>query len=247
MNKYFSIMLFSFFTLAGCGSPAADDVGVEVKVQDDLSVRPVRVTYQSSRCWSLNFTASGKPYRKGDFKVVDVALERRGDSNVYEANIAVNGGGVCQWRLIDLTLGVVYKSNSTLAAGVERGAEGEVMVVFYDHDEMGDSPDTTADADLRIKIDYYPWVVETYLGGYKKYMKLFGGGGRTAFNSSRVKTIYFEPALHSRYWVYSTGPKEKREGNSTVFTYPDGSHVQDGRVDPDFYKLQCIRLPTECE
>jgi hypothetical protein len=48
--------------------------------------------------------------------------------------------------------------------------------------------------------------------------------------------------LHADYVVYSEGPKIKREGNYTRFTYPDGSVEADGKSKPSFKKLQAIRL-----
>jgi hypothetical protein len=57
--------------------------------------------------------------------------------------------------------------------------------------------------------------------------------------------VYFEPILHSKFTVYSVQPKEKKKGNHTAFTYPDGSVVADGRSDPDFRKLQALRLAAE--
>ncbi|MNP35602.1 hypothetical protein D3C76_1289420 [compost metagenome] len=48
--------------------------------------------------------------------------------------------------------------------------------------------------------------------------------------------------------VYSAGPKEKKKGNHTTFTYPDGTVTSDGRSSPDFMKLQTLRTgrPREC-
>ena len=57
--------------------------------------------------------------------------------------------------------------------------------------------------------------------------------------------MYFEPILHSDFLVTSVEPKEKKKGNYTRFTYPDGSVVSDGRAEPNFRKLEAIRLAAE--
>lgn len=57
--------------------------------------------------------------------------------------------------------------------------------------------------------------------------------------------MYFEPVFHADFMLYSVGPKIKKEGNYTTITYPDGSVEMDGRLGPNFRKLESIRLAAE--
>ncbi|MDQ0500029.1 hypothetical protein QF016_002665, partial [Pseudomonas marginalis] len=109
--------------------------------------------------------------------------------------------------------------------------------------------DIKVEGDLTIKKDYYPWVDEEFLGPYKKTVGLAGEGSiYLSYQALQARQVYFEPVIHSDFIVYSAGPKEKKEGNHTAFTYPDGSVVADGQSTPDFWKLQSLRTgrPREC-
>ena len=97
--------------------------------------------------------------------------------------------------------------------------------------------------DLEIKPDYYPWVDEDFLGKYEKRAVLFNGEDIfLTYRAITAKKVYFAPNLHSDYAVYSAGPKIKQKGNYIRFTYPDGTVIADGSSEPDFDKLQAIRL-----
>ncbi len=67
------------------------------------------------------------------------------------------------------------------------------------------------------------------------------------YEALNAKSIYFEPVLHSRFILYSVEPKEKKKGNYTIFTLPDGSVIADGRSDTKFHKLQAIRKAAEAK
>ena len=97
-----------------------------------------------------------------------------------------------------------------------------------------------------IRKDFYPWVKESFLGGYRKRVSLAGEGDiYLMYQAPQARQVYFEPILHSGFIVYSAGPKIKKEGNYTSIIYPDGGFEADGRYGPNFRKLQAIRLATE--
>ncbi|MNG17248.1 hypothetical protein D3C84_1012240 [compost metagenome] len=102
------------------------------------------------------------------------------------------------------------------------------------------------EGDLTIQKDYYPWLSEAFLGGYRKQISLAGESGiYLMYQALHARHVYFEPLLHSDFFVNSVQPKEKKQGNHTAFTYPDGSVVINGRSKPDFRKLQTMRLSAE--
>jgi hypothetical protein len=120
-------------------------------------------------------------------------------------------------------------------------------VVILDHNNSPrGGADFKVDGDLTIKKDYYPWVSEAFLGGYKKHISLLGEGrSYLKYQALQAQKIYFEPVLHSDFVLRSTEPKEKKKGNYIAFTFPDGSVWADGRLDSKFQKLQAIRLAAE--
>ncbi|MNY74886.1 hypothetical protein D3C86_2140160 [compost metagenome] len=67
------------------------------------------------------------------------------------------------------------------------------------------------------------------------------------YQALQARQVYFEPVLHSKFFVYSVGPKEKKKGNFATFTYPDGSIEKIARAKPDFRRLQAIRQSAEAQ
>ena len=99
-----------------------------------------------------------------------------------------------------------------------------------------------------MKEDYYIWVSERFIGNYSKLGGLFRDGDvYLTYRAPRARNIYFEPIVHSDYAVFSKGPAVKAIGARTTYLYPDGSTIESSKGQPDFQKLQCIRLPSQCK
>ena len=121
---------------------------------------------------------------------------------------------------------------------------GGVIVIFDDNLPQRRSmyPPKKIEGDLIVGKEYYPWVDEQFLIRHEKQAWLVTDGDIfLTYKAKEARKVTFEPLLHADYVVYSEGPKVKREGNYTRFTYPDGSVVADGDSKPDFDKLQAIR------
>jgi hypothetical protein len=245
-------VLLALASLSGCAqqptfapAPGGEQVTISIKVPPDLTARKMRVMYRSAKCPSKE-SADGVPYEVDGFYPIEVQPQRRGQSDVYEAKLARNGGGACQWNLSNVTLGVSYQNTGRFGANVQSGRGGGVIAIFDDNlPQQRSYPDQTQEivGNLLIHEDYYPWVDEEFLGPYKKQVRLLGDGDiyRT-YRTPTAQRIDFEPVLQTDFVVYSAGPKVKKEGNHTQFTYPDGSVIADGSSEPDFDKLQAIRL-----
>ena len=121
-------------------------------------------------------------------------------------------------------------------------------MVKFDHNRapIGSGFPIKVDGDLKIKKGYYPWVDEEFLGPYKKTVSLTGEGSiYVVYQALQARQVYFEPVLYSDFVLYSAGPKIKKDGNHTSFTYPDGSVVADGLWHPNFRRLEAIRFNAE--
>ncbi|MFL6967536.1 hypothetical protein ACJ6X8_15000 [Pseudomonas alvandae] len=240
-------------SLSGCAkdyslAPPADSekVTVTVKVPKDLTARPMQVIYRSTICTFTDHTAMGKPYQRDDYQRTDIWPVRQGQGDLYRAELPMDGGGACQWRLSNVTFGVAYATPTPFGENVTYRAGGGVVVIFDRNNSPRGGADFNVEGDLIIKKDYYPWIDEEFLGPYKKTVSLAGEGNiYLSYRAVQAQAVHFEPILHSSYVVYSAGPNIKRKGNHTTFTYPDGSTVADGRAKPDFTKLQAIRLAAE--
>ncbi|VVP54677.1 hypothetical protein PS838_05596 [Pseudomonas fluorescens] len=247
------VLLALLFSLSGCGqdyslAPPADSeqITVTVKVPKELKARTVQVMYRSTLCTFTDHTASGKPYKRDGYQRTDIQPIRQEQSGLYETKLSIDGGGACQWRLSNVTFGVTYDDPTRFGENVTSGAGGGVVVVFDQNNSPRGGTGIEVHGDLTIKKDYYPWIDEEFLGPYKKTVSLAGEGNiYLSYQALQARQVYFEPVLHSDFVIYSAGPKVKKKGNHTSFTYPDGSVVADGRSEPDFRKLQALRLPAE--
>ena len=237
------------FSLSGCEqdyslSPPADSekVTVTVKLPEGLKTEMMWVMYRSATCKRIGMGASGQRTERDGYQSVYKELERQGQSDLYQVELPRDGGGACRWHLANVTFGVTYADPAQFGENVTAGGGGGVVVIFDHNNSPRGGADIEVDGDLTIKKDYYPWIDEELLGLYKKTINLASEGGiYLDYRALQASKVFFEPVLHSDFLVRSIGPKEKKEGNHTKFTYPDGSVLADGQSKPDFLKLQTIR------
>jgi hypothetical protein len=158
----------------------------------------------------------------------------------------MDGGGACQWRLSNVTFGVVYADPTRFGESVVVGGGGGIVVIFDQNNSPRGGADFQIDGDLMIKKDYYPWLKENFLDGYVKRISLAGEASLyLKYQALQARQVFFEPVLHSNYLVTSEGTKIHKVGSFIKFTYPDGTVVADGSHNPDLRKLQAIRLAAE--
>ncbi|WP_268799177.1 hypothetical protein [Pseudomonas huanghezhanensis] len=245
--------LILFLCLGGCKQdqsldPPADSeqITVTVKVPEELEAETMQVMYRSTLCTFINHDANGEPYTRDGYQQLELQPVRQGTTDLYQAKLAIDGGGACKWRLSNVTFGVVYAYPTRFGENVRYGAGGGVVVVF-DHNNSSHSGVTwVVDGDLTIRESYYPWVHESLLGRPKLSVSLTGEGKiYLGYKALNARSVYFEPVVHSDFVLYSKGPAVKKDGNFTSFTYPDGSVFADGRWHPNFRKLEAIRLAAQ--
>ena len=245
-----TVLLCAFFLfLGGCRqdyslSPPADSekITVTVKLPKELKTETMWVMYRSAICKRISSGASGQRIEQDGHHSVYKEFERQGLSDLYQVELPRDGGGACRWHLANVTFGVVYADPARFGENVIDGGGGGVVVIFDYNNSPRGGANIKVDGDLVLRKDYYPWLSEAFLGGYKKHISLAGEGEiYLMYQALKARTVYFEPTLHSAFTVFSTQPKEKKEGNHTTFTYPDGTIVADGRSQPDFLKLQSLR------
>ena len=242
-----------FISLSGCAkdyslAPPADSelINVTVKVPDELVTEPLQVMYRSAICKRITHGASGQRIELEGYHDIDVQLQRQGQSDLYQAKLPMDGGGACQWHLSNVIFGVAYGNPTRFGENVTYGAGGGVVVIFDHNNSPRGGADIEVDGDLTIKKDYYPWLSEAFLGGYRKQISLAGEGNiYLSYQASQARQVYFEPVLHSEFLVSSIGPKVKKKGSYATFNYPDGSVEDVARATPDFRRLQAVRLAAE--
>ncbi|MHC8314063.1 hypothetical protein [Pseudomonas sp. LB3P31] len=240
-----------FFSLIGCASPRdrslspppdSEKINITVKVPKDLEVETLEVMYRSATCKRITHGASGQRVELDGYHGIDLRLQRQGNTDLYVADVPKDGGGACKWHLANVTFGVAYATPTSFGESVKYGAGGGVVVMFDHNNSPQGGADFKVDGDVVIKRDYFPWVHESFLGGYRKRVSLAGRGHiYLMYRALNARKIYFKPVLHSEYLVTSQAPKVHKVGDFIKFTYPDGSVVAESQARPDYYKLQTIR------
>lgn len=247
--------VFSLLSAAGCATNKSFDfpqegerVVIRVKAQQDLALRPMKAIYRSSICNFTNYTASWTPYERDGYNSIVKLGEPESEKGLYRAEFDIDGGGKCQWKLSNVTFGVRYKHPEKFGGDFQRTGAGGVTVVFDDNSAQRSAVYTTVPGDLEIKENYYLWVAERLVVNSRVNVGLLAEEGLfLSYRAKEARSIYFEPHLYADYITYSSMSKAKGKGYDVTFTYPDGSVIKDGRVRPDFRKLQCIRLPSACK
>lgn len=241
-----------FFSLSGCRqdyslSPPADSekITVTVKLPKELKTETMWVMYRSATCKGIGSGASGQRTERDGYHSVYKELERQGQSDLYQVELPKDGGGACRWHLANVTFGVAYADPTRYGENVIDGGGGGVVVMFDHNNSPRGGADINVDGDLTIRKDYYPWISESFLDGYKKHISLAGEGGTyLKYQALQARRVHFEPVLHSEFLVRSEGSRVHKVGSFITFNYPDGTAEANGRYQPNFRKLEAIRLAT---
>ncbi|WP_213628880.1 hypothetical protein [Pseudomonas sp. Pc102] len=104
--------------------PGGETVSVSVKVPKDLIARKMRVMYRSEKCPITRSDGSGGRYEIDGAKAIEVEPQRQGMTDIYEAKLARDGGGSCQWKLSNVTFGVYYGAVGKFGGTARVGAGG---------------------------------------------------------------------------------------------------------------------------
>ncbi|WP_077046323.1 hypothetical protein [Pseudomonas sp. KK4] len=256
MIKSISILLLTLFiSLTGCAKdyslsppPNSKLITVTIKVPKGLVAENLQVIYRSTLCTFSDRSAFGEVYQRDEYQRTDIEPVRQGETDLYVAKLPIEGGGACQWRLSNVTFGVIYDDPARFGENVTYGAGGGVVVIFDHNNSPRGGADVIVEGDVKVKKDYYPWVSESFIGGYRKRVSLLSEGHYyLSYQAIQAREVYFEPVFHDGFLVSSVGPKEKKKGNYAVFTYSDGSVESVPRAKPSIQKIQAIRLSLESE
>lgn len=244
-------------SLSGCARdysmaplPGGEKVTISLKISEELEPDIMSVMYRSNICQRTTFDGDGRPEALDGYNGYEMKFSRQGQSGDYKAELFVDGGGPCGWRLSNVVFGVAYSVPNRLGENVVAGT-GCTVVVVFDHNnaqlQVSDFKVVTG-PELKIVEDYYPWINESFIGGYIKRASSSGERrGILMYETRQARSIYFEPVLHSDYVVTSVAPKKHAIGEFLRFSYPDGTLESDGQPVPNFRKIQQIRMMAEAK
>jgi len=239
--------------LSGCDnrpekilSPPADAKWVDVtfRVPEGITLQPAELLYRSEQCKSVRYNSSNEPHDIPGYNDTERPFGAPDGDNIRRLQVAVDGGGSCQWKLNSLKVSFRISDNIALVKGKEV-IDTSYIFDFGDYG-LSDGYGTGrakvfSEKILDLNTDFFP-IVANHIDNTVS-LKLFGGETgtekwRRRFSLSNTQHISIEPVVHLMKVVVLNPPGHP--GNLTA-TYPDGSREDIPDISPDYDKLLSMK------
>lgn len=233
-------------------SPPSDTRWVYVEVKNPSPYTrpfPLEVLYISKKCKrELMSMRDGKHYEKVGYNTIKTPIQQQGTSNIWLAKLAINGGGPCNWMLSEFTLGIEYADAKRFGNDLVPGTAVGAHFVFGDNITRRYFF-KLFDSDITLRPKYYPYIkrYSSIKGSTEKDMlSLFGDSPDFPDYHVKLKrregvSVIYSPVVNEYKVAEIIFPYEKGKGEHTKIVYPDGSFTADGRIHPDFKKMESIK------
>ena len=258
-NKFISfIIISSIIVLGGCGrtinknmSPPSDTKWAYIEIKNPSPFTgpfPLGVRYISYKCMKKRISGfDGSIITEPSYNLVQIPLQRQ-DGDLWKGQVAMTGGGLCQWTLSAISLGIRYHDAAHLGKELTPGAAVGAKIAFdNDASRNGQFYDAYG-KNLQYSPKYYP-VIERWSATKDSIeadrLNLFGKN--TPFWLVRVNIVNddfhmsYQPTIDEEKKVEMIFPYEKKEGATYTFVYPDGERVSSREIDPDFHRVDKIK------
>ena len=207
MRKLISlIFIITPFFLVACdrdksfsSSENGETVLVKVRLPLELEVLPLRVMYRSTICLKKNVDSRGKRYDEPGYNLVRLIFKPTSDNNAFELLVPENGGGVCRWKLSNITIRMQIKDTNFLDSEITKNVPISELIIFDDN-----SPQRMSGSYKEINgkyvmhNDYYPLITHHRVNGDYKTASIIRSTPDLMYKTNSSKTISFEPSFHSR-------------------------------------------------
>ncbi|MEB6858589.1 hypothetical protein NA898_15750 [Proteus cibi] len=249
MNRYKWIFLFFFIIIQGCAprsdknktlSPPADTkwVTIGIKLPAGIEALPLNVLYRSDICQRAQYNSAGEKEYIPGFNPNTVGLKQQGNSDIYQAQIALNGGGSCQWQLSEVWMSIIYKKTLNTYSDFKPIPSDRLILIFKDHNYRPPELIKNLIKNGTIKMDYYPLVVDDEFINEKNIFlfNLFDRDQYVLVNNER--NILFSPIYNKRNITKVDMPREREKDN--VIYYSDGTIEKSSSWTPNYNKLKSL-------
>ncbi|HDF2330299.1 TPA: hypothetical protein PC537_003951 [Morganella morganii] len=237
-------VLLPAMVLTGCAysttlAPPADsrNIHFSATVPADLESLPLSAMYRSEKCTRTRTSGSGKSYEVQGFNSATYPLTVTATGDVT-ADIPVSGGGYCDWQLSNIKFEVRLKNPQIIDPEITKN-HGFKTIFITDNN----APQTfnggyiPHQGDFNESLLLFPFISEYFLGGHKKTIEVIGESDTLTYRLSGTDNVHLTVNYESDMFSYWTGVKEKKEGNKTVITYPNGEEERESESYPDYKKL----------
>lgn len=237
-------VLLPAMVLTGCAysttlSPPADsrNIHFSATVPADLESLPLSAMYRSEKCTRTRTSGSGESYEVPGFNSTRYPLTVTATGDVT-ADIPVSGGGYCDWQLSNIKFEVRLKNPQIIDAEITKN-HGFKTVFITDNNapQAFNGGYISHQGDFNESLLLFPFISEYFLGGHKKTIEVIGENDMLTYRLAGADNVHLTVNYESDMFSYWTGVKEKKEGNKTVITYPNGEEERESESYPDYKKL----------
>ncbi|EFC9828540.1 hypothetical protein LAX18_01460 [Escherichia coli] len=226
------LYLLPLLALSGCAlsenlspPPNGKTVKVAVVKSADVDILPMDVIYRSEKCRDKIFTSTGAINSRPGYHLLTVPFNPENGSNRVSNNIALDGGGQCEWKLSNIKIDFQYHNMKKFGAGVKRNIPSDIVFVFdRNAPPRGDGHYDDVYGDIEIKKNYYPLIRKKNTDEEMLVLSVQGQPMLT-YRVHDANSIVFEPIFHSEMVVNAVPPKEKGSGYTII--YPNGDEIID--------------------
>ncbi len=202
---------------------------------------PLEVLYISNTC-KRHFLSmrDGTRYEKVGYNPMKVPLQQQGNSNIWRARVAMNGGGSCDWKLSEFKMRIAYTDATHLGKNLVPGTGVGAKFAFDDLASQNGQFETVSN-NVNLSPKYYPLIKTNKRISLMDTLNLFGKKDylQKKINSQGNNvSIFYSPILDENKVVRMVAPKEYKVGEYYKIMYPDGTVVSDGSTHPDVSKLE---------
>ncbi|WP_145567085.1 hypothetical protein [Yersinia aleksiciae] len=224
-------------------SPPSETKWVNVEVQNPSHYTkpfPLEVRYISHNCLKKRISGvDGSVIMEPSYNVIKIPLQQ-GSHDLWEAKVAMTGGGSCGWALSAFNLGIEYIDATHLGKDLVPGTAVGATIAFDDDASRNGQFDIESNGNLILSPKYYPLIKTNKMVHETDTVNLFG---EDDFLQKRVNGAYdtinitYTPKIDESKIVRMIAPKEYKAGAFYRIIYPDGTVISDGSTHPDVKRL----------
>ena len=241
------LYLLPLLSLSGCAlsnnlspPPNGKTVKVAVVKPADVDILPMDVIYRSEKCRDKIFTSAGLITSRAGYHLLTVPFNPEKGSDIVSNNIALDGGGQCEWKLSNIRFQFKFSNMAKFGADIKKNIPNDIVFVFDENSPpRGDGYYKDVFGAIEIAIDYYPLIVHDRIIGHTKTLSIESERMLT-YRVRNVQSIIFKPKVHSDRLVKILGPE--KIGDNTLSIYPDGTQTikKKGSYPLDFKRLKKV-------
>ena len=203
MSNHTKIIVLSLllFSSAGCStnqtvnktlSPPADTKWVNFEVKNPSQYTkpfPLEVRYISYECKKKRVCGfDGSVINEPSYNVIRIPMNRS-NGDIWEAKVAMTGGGSCQWALSAVTLGIEYIDATHLGKDLVPGTAVGVSLAFDNDASRNGQFENLSDSNPSFTSTYYPLIKTNKTIRENDSLSIFGKEGFLQKKDNKVKQL----------------------------------------------------------